>query len=237
MGRVAFQGRQRDLHDRCVRLGSALLLVDTSATHRPRAGSDCRSGGGREQPDVPIEATSPATQVTALLPEARIYGGVLQVDPVEGGCSNDYVYVSDPISEYDLAGLACPRWLKTTSSFLSWTWVPKGLYRALQGDGKGAKEAVIGGGNAIASTTGTGAALDAASRPAGRHSRPSAMKGFLGKLGWGLGRLGGTAVGGVATVVDWSCSGPDPVRGGRGAPPAGPTPPTRIDVIVYNNGP
>lgn len=39
---------------------------------------------------------------------ARVYiaelGRFLQVDPVEGGTMNDYVYVNDPVNSYDLNG-------------------------------------------------------------------------------------------------------------------------------------
>lgn len=35
-----------------------------------------------------------------------VSGRFLQVDPVEGGCSNDYVYAfGDPVNQYDLTGL------------------------------------------------------------------------------------------------------------------------------------
>lgn len=43
---------------------------------------------------------------------ARVYipelGRFLQVDPVEGGTDNNYVYANDPVNEFDLDGRAIP---------------------------------------------------------------------------------------------------------------------------------
>lgn len=51
--------------------------------------------------------------------DARLgWSRFLQVDPVEGGCANDYTYVNDPINQYDLDGQKCPGWLHNSSKFL-----------------------------------------------------------------------------------------------------------------------
>lgn len=45
-------------------------------------------------------------------------GRFLEVDPVEGGCSSDYVYVNDPVNSSDLSGMGaipCNKWKKIGS--------------------------------------------------------------------------------------------------------------------------
>jgi hypothetical protein len=44
----------------------------------------------------------------------------LQVDPIEGGCSNDYSYVKDPINQFDLSGTKCPDWFHNAAKFIGW---------------------------------------------------------------------------------------------------------------------
>ena len=55
---------------------------------------------------------------------ARIYqpalGRFLAVDPVEGGCSNSYVYVNDPVNDSDLSGMKCPFLIQVAASTLGY---------------------------------------------------------------------------------------------------------------------
>lgn len=46
-----------------------------------------------------------------------LLGRFLEVDPVSGGCANDYVYVSDPVNDRDLAGTRCPGPIQRIVSF------------------------------------------------------------------------------------------------------------------------
>ncbi|QQS69728.1 hypothetical protein IPP75_01125 [Candidatus Saccharibacteria bacterium] len=48
---------------------------------------------------------------------ARVYlpglGRFLSVDPVQGGTANNYVYVNDPVNDYDLGGtIGWKKWFK-----------------------------------------------------------------------------------------------------------------------------
>ena len=52
---------------------------------------------------------------------ARVYipafGRFLQVDPVEGGTDNSYVYANDPVNEFDLDG----KWIQIPAAVAVWT--------------------------------------------------------------------------------------------------------------------
>jgi RHS repeat-associated protein len=70
-------------------------------------------------------------------------GRFLQVDPIEGGCANDYTYVrGDPMNESDVSGLAgCPGWLVRGARIVGvGDWIRAGFEVALGDTGRGAQD-------------------------------------------------------------------------------------------------
>lgn len=66
---------------------------------------------------------------------ARIYipilGRFLQVDPIEGGTDNNYVYATDPVNEFDLSGegifrdiiKAAANWIAQNATTITWVGI------------------------------------------------------------------------------------------------------------------
>lgn len=60
----------------------------------------------------------------------------LQTDPVEGGTSNDYAYVDDPINDFDLTGQwGFKKLFKKIKKAGSWAWKNKGTIAGVVGVG------------------------------------------------------------------------------------------------------
>lgn len=145
-------------------------------------------------------------------PYSPSIGRFLAVDPIEGGCPNDYVYVSDPVNHRDLNGTQCPHGLKRAAGFLSISWVGKMLVRLHRGDPVGALDAAFGGAIASGATSGNGAILNGiASQAIGGRSFASIVSGrIIRSVGSVFGKLGGLGVGIPAMGVEAICELQEP---------------------------
>ncbi|MCO5311848.1 MAG: PA14 domain-containing protein [Microthrixaceae bacterium] len=52
----------------------------------------------------------------------------LEVDPIQGGCSNDYAHPNNPITDSDLSGLACPTSLWDTAKLFGYGDLARGAH-------------------------------------------------------------------------------------------------------------
>jgi RHS repeat-associated protein len=140
-------------------------------------------------------------------------GRFLQVDPIEGGCANDYTYVrGDPINSADLNGEGCPGFIKQAASFLGWRFAFTAADRFfIDGDVGGALQALTGGyGTAI--TKGASKAKP----PPGKHFVPrQGLSKVLGIFGSAAAKVAGGPVSVGATLADYSCESYDFLRNVR----------------------
>ncbi len=142
-------------------------------------------------------------------------GRFIEVDPVEGGCSNDYVYVNDPVNQFDLDGKKCPKGVQWSLSFFGYgDFFRPGL--AVPEFRKQVKQ------------EGFLAAARLATR-SGAHSKRWLKVSAKGvKL---LGKLAGPGVGVPATIFDGICNMPRRSVS-YGAPP---TPPSSLEYLRQQN--
>ena len=127
-------------------------------------------------------------------------GRFLSVDPVEGGCANDYTYVEgDPLQESDLSGrFKCPWGVKGAAQILGWRFLIDGVAN----DTLFTRSTIEGG-------KGTAAILVLSQltiKPSfWREPQPSLFRRALGGVGRVASFLGKAEVGILATAVDYAC--------------------------------
>lgn len=138
-------------------------------------------------------------------PYSSALGRFLTVDPIDGGCANDYTYVrGDPVNQSDLEGTKCPPGVKGASEFLGWRFAISAadkFFLGGKGGDKGAIDALLGGGGSVATAAGSRLAP-----PKGKHfKKPKGLKKVLGVFGKGAKVLASPIVGAAATVLDYGC--------------------------------
>lgn len=172
----------------------------------------------------PSPTTPPVTKVGFDAP----------IHPVEGGCANDYVYVSDPVNQLDLSGLACPQAVRKAAAYFSYSYIVRTAWRLSQDDLPGARESVLGGAAAVTSTSGNAAISNGIAREAAKQGQ-SRLASVARLAGRGFGKLASLPAGAGATAIELACDGLAADGGGRGAPPPGSSPPSGIEAIRHNN--
>ncbi len=172
-------------------------------------------------------AQRPLEHETGLMPTvemgARQYvpglGRFIEVDPIEGGCSNDYAYVSDPINASDISGDKCPKAIQAVASFIGIGDWGRIAYWAFKGRWDKVRSVVAG------------AARDHAIKRAGKVTMWVAMRVAIRATGTAVlavaamrvrfaAGVPGLIVQGAATLIDALRNTPTPPRPPRNQPKA-----------------